>query len=177
MRGANAMPMKVCISAPIWLTKHTRRIIIRTISTEIWGRRISLRRLQEPTPWTPVLFCALRCAPHGAPPFGTRKNALRRWRRSVFFLMSALVRARRGGRRLSGGARRACAPVRHSPKRLAPMAPFGLFSYVRARASCSLVPVVGLEPTRILLHRILSPARLPVSPHRRSYQYSTAGAS
>ena len=31
-----------------------------------------------------------------APPFGTRKNALRRWRRSVFFLMSALVRARRG---------------------------------------------------------------------------------
>ena len=30
-----------------------------------------------------------------------------------------------------------------------------------------LVPVVGLEPTRILLHRILSPARLPVSPHRR----------
>ena len=31
---------------------------------------------------------------------------------------------------------------------------------------CSLVPVVGLEPTRILLHRILSPARLPVSPHR-----------
>ena len=33
--------------------------------------------------------------------------------------------------------------------------------------SFSLVPVVGLEPTRILLHRILSPARLPISPHRR----------
>ena len=41
--------------------------------------------------------------------------------------MSALVRARRGGRRLFGGARRACAPVRHSQKRLAPMAQFGFF--------------------------------------------------
>ena len=31
-----------------------------------------------------------------APPFGTRKNALRRWRCSIFFLMPALVQARRG---------------------------------------------------------------------------------
>ena len=30
-----------------------------------------------------------------APPFGTRKNALRRWRCSIFFLMPALVQARR----------------------------------------------------------------------------------
>ena len=48
--------------------------------------------------------------------------------------------------------RRQCAQMKNSPLR-------GCF--------CSLVPVVGLEPTRILLHRILSPARLPVSPHRR----------
>ena len=31
-----------------------------------------------------------------APPMGTRKNALRRWRCSIFFLMPALVQARRG---------------------------------------------------------------------------------
>ena len=31
-----------------------------------------------------------------APPFGTRKNALHRWRSLVFFLMSALVQARCG---------------------------------------------------------------------------------
>lgn len=36
-----------------------------------------------------------------------------------------------------------------------------------------MVPVVGLEPTRILLHRILSPARLPISPHRRTCNYTT----
>ena len=77
-----------------------------------------------------------------APPFGTRKNALRRWRCSIFFLMPALVQARRGHKK---NAR----------------SPHG------AGRFCSLVPVVGLEPTRILLHRILSPARLPVSPHRR----------
>ena len=29
-----------------------------------------------------------------------------------------------------------------------------------------LVPVVGVEPTRILLRGILSPVRLPISPHR-----------
>lgn len=108
------MPMKVCISAPIWLTKHTRRIIIRTISTEIWGRRISLRRLQEPTPWTPVLFYAFRCAPHGAPRSALAKTPCADGAVRSLFLMPALVRARRGGRRLSGGARRACAPVRHS---------------------------------------------------------------
>ncbi len=31
-----------------------------------------------------------------------------------------------------------------------------------------LVPVVGIEPTRGRPHRILSPARLPVPPHRRT---------
>ena len=31
-----------------------------------------------------------------APPMGTRKNALRRWRCSIFFLMPALAQARRG---------------------------------------------------------------------------------
>ena len=36
---------------------------------------------------------------------------------------------------LSGGARGACAPVRHSQKRLAPMALLDLFSYACARAS------------------------------------------
>ena len=51
-----------------------------------------------------------------APPMGTRKNALRRWRCSIFFLMPALVQARRGTGRLPGGARGACAPVRHSQK-------------------------------------------------------------
>ena len=75
------------------------------------------------------------------------------------------------------------APYGHSQKHLAPAARYGHFSYARsckqgvhrknartphgAGRFCSLVPVVGLEPTRILLHRILSPARLPVSPHRR----------
>ena len=29
-----------------------------------------------------------------------------------------------------------------------------------------LVPVVGLEPTRYCYHWILSPARLPIPPHR-----------
>ena len=70
-----------------------------------------------------------------APPMGTRKNALRRWRCSIFFLMPALVQARRVTGRLHGGARKACAPVRHSQKRLAPMALLGLFSYACARAS------------------------------------------
>ena len=74
-------------------------------------------------------------------PTFTRKSALRS--RARFFLMPALVQARSGHKknaRTPNGA--------------------GRF--------CSLVPVVGLEPTRILLHRILSPARLPVSPHRRT---------
>ncbi len=30
-----------------------------------------------------------------------------------------------------------------------------------------MVPMVGLEPTRYRYHRILSPARLPISPHRQ----------
>ena len=30
-----------------------------------------------------------------------------------------------------------------------------------------MVPMIGVEPIRILLHRILSPARLPIPPHRR----------
>ena len=30
-----------------------------------------------------------------------------------------------------------------------------------------LVPVVGVEPTRYRYHGILSPARLPIPPHRR----------
>jgi hypothetical protein len=30
----------------------------------------------------------------------------------------------------------------------------------------SMVPVVGVEPTRSCPHRILSPARLPIPPHR-----------
>lgn len=29
-----------------------------------------------------------------------------------------------------------------------------------------MVPVVGVEPTRSCPHRILSPARLPIPPHR-----------
>ena len=118
-----------------------------------------------------------------APPFGTRKNALRRWRCSIFFSYAcarastardgALARwSTQGVRPRSALAkaavlrtdsfsfvhaslrlrRRQCAQMKNSPWR-------GCF--------CSLVPVVGLEPTRILLHRILSPARLPVSPHRR----------
>ena len=29
-----------------------------------------------------------------------------------------------------------------------------------------MVPMIGVEPIRILLHRILSPARLPIPPHR-----------
>ena len=124
------------------------------------------------------------------PPTGTRKSALRRWRKAVFFLMPALVQARRrvwesGGTRPAGDAfplralakaavlrtcslsfartslrlrRRMRAQMKNSPSR-------GCF--------CSLVPVVGLEPTRILLHRILSPARLPISPHRRTCNYTT----
>ena len=134
-----------------------------------------------------------------------------------FFRRGHRIRLRRRLCGLSGGARNACAPVRHSQKHLAPMAQFGFFlcprscrwstQRVRPRSAlakaavlrtvffsfahpfcalraevwakekqplarllllvCSLVPVVGLEPTRILLHRILSPARLPVSPHRR----------
>ena len=40
------------------------------------------------------------------PPFGTRRNTLRRWRSLAF----SYVRAR------AGGARNACAPVRHSQK-------------------------------------------------------------
>ena len=39
------------------------------------------------------------------------------------------------GADLAGGARGACAPVRHSQKRLAPMALLDLFSYACARAS------------------------------------------
>jgi hypothetical protein len=31
----------------------------------------------------------------------------------------------------------------------------------------NLVPVVGVEPTRSCPHRILSPARLPIPPHRQ----------
>ena len=31
-----------------------------------------------------------------------------------------------------------------------------------------VVPVVGVEPTRYFYHRILSPARLPIPPHRQS---------
>ena len=124
------------------------------------------------------------------PPTGTRKSALRRWRDAVFFLMSALVRARRrvwgsGGTRPAGDA----FPLRA----LAKAAVLRTCSFSFARTSlrlrrrmraqmknspsrgcfCSLVPVVGLEPTRILLHRILSPARLPISPHRRTCNYTT----
>src|SRR5699024_5092008 len=75
-----------------------------------------------------------------APPFGTRKSS--RAMHSLFFICT----------HCSARWRRQCAQMKNSPLR-------GCF--------CSLVPVVGLEPTRILLHRILSPARLPVSPHRR----------
>ena len=32
-----------------------------------------------------------------------------------------------------------------------------------------LVPMVGVEPTRYCYHGILSPARLPIPPHRRKY--------
>ena len=35
------------------------------------------------------------------------------------------------------------------------------------RPSISMVPVVGVEPTRSCPHRILSPARLPIPPHRQ----------
>ena len=31
-----------------------------------------------------------------------------------------------------------------------------------------MVPMIGVEPIRILLHRILSPARLPIPPHRHN---------
>lgn len=34
-----------------------------------------------------------------------------------------------------------------------------------------MVPVIGVEPIRYFYHRILSPARLPVSPHRREIYY------
>jgi hypothetical protein len=34
-------------------------------------------------------------------------------------------------------------------------------------ARFSVVPVVGVEPTRYCYHGILSPARLPIPPHRR----------
>ena len=46
------------------------------------------------------------------PPTGTRKSALRRWRNAVFFLMPALVQARR---RVwgSGGTRGARSPYGH----------------------------------------------------------------
>lgn len=40
-----------------------------------------------------------------------------------------------------------------------------------SRRGCSyapaMVPLVGLEPTRYRYHRILSPARLPISPQRQ----------
>ena len=132
-------------------------------------KRIALRLVRIIPVWHSTIrsFYVRACA-HGtvpvehaecAPPFGTRKNALRRWRCSIFFLMPALVQARRGvgmfarwstrGVRprsalaktpcadgaarsfflclrsckhgaglgcLPGGARGACAPVRHSQK-------------------------------------------------------------
>jgi hypothetical protein len=34
-----------------------------------------------------------------------------------------------------------------------------------------MVPVVGVEPTRSCPHRILSPARLPIPPHRQYKKY------
>ena len=40
----------------------------------------------------------------------------------------------------------------------------------KKRAKCSLlflVPVIGVEPIRYHYHRILSPARLPIPPHRQ----------
>ncbi len=44
-----------------------------------------------------------------------------------------------------------------------------------AKAAFLLVPVAGVEPARYRYHRILSPARLPIPPHRRRlYQYNIA---
>ena len=40
------------------------------------------------------------------------------------------------------------------------------------RSSQRMVPVVGLEPTRPLGHKILSLARLPISPHRHVWRDS-----
>ena len=34
-----------------------------------------------------------------------------------------------------------------------------------------MVPLIGVEPIRYHYHRILSPARLPVSPRRRKIEY------
>ena len=57
--------------------------------------------------------------------------------RTVSFLPTPLCAlcAEVWGADLAGGARGACAPVRHSQKRLAPMALLDLFSYACARAS------------------------------------------
>ena len=57
--------------------------------------------------------------------------------RTVSFLPTPLCAlcAEVWGAGLAGGARGACAPVRHSQKRLAPMALLDLFSYACARAS------------------------------------------
>ena len=124
-----------------------------------------------------------------APPMGTRKNALRRWRCSIFFLMPALVQARRGvgmfarwstrgvhplwalakaavlrtdffsfvraSLRLRrrqcgndpppGGARGACAPVRHSQKQ--PCCALSLFHLCTLFYACG-VGSVGMIPPR-----------------------------
>ena len=41
-----------------------------------------------------------------------------------------------------------------------------LVKLCKAAALCDVVPVVGVEPTRYRYHGILSPARLPIPPHR-----------
>ena len=104
-----------------------------------------------------------------APPFGTRKNALRRWRCSIFFLMPALVQARRGVGMFARWSTRSVRPLWALAK--AAVLRTDSFSFVHASLRlrrrqcaqmknspwrgcfCSLVPVVGLEPTRILLGR------------------------
>ena len=41
------------------------------------------------------------------------------------------------------------------------------FSVATLKHSRQLVPMAGLEPARMLLRGILSPLRLPISPHRQ----------
>ena len=166
-----------------WSTRSVRphsalakAAVLRTVSFSFVPTLLRLRRRQ--CGHAPPVEHAER-----APPFGTRKNALRRWRCSIFFLMPALVQARRGVGMFAQWSTRSVRP--RSALAKAAVLRTVSFSFVHASLRlrrrqcaqmknspwrgcfCSLVPVVGLEPTRILLHRILSPARLPVSPHRR----------
>ena len=85
------------------------------------------------------------------------------------FLMSALVQVEHAMRAPPFGTRKSsraahclfffCPPILRFVRR-------GVGKRKTAPSGAAFARV-GLEPTRILLHRILSPARLPVSPHRR----------